>query len=285
MNWPALPLLALLGSLVSLCVGSSYAKQLFAQVGIEGVSALRIGLSMCLLLVAIRPWRVKWTRQDTLPLAVYGFTLGLMNLLFYESIGRIPLGVAIAIEFTGPLAVAIWNSRRALDGVWVALVVAGLLILLPWPGRDAVALLDPVGVAYALAAAMCWALYIVQGQRVARRYGVNAVSVGMVFAAMLVVPVGWAQSGAVIGDSVWWWPGLIVALFSSAIPYALEIYALRHLPQHTFSICLSLEPVVGAVAAWLMLGEALSSAQLLAIGLIMAASVGSAWSSSTAQSD
>jgi inner membrane transporter RhtA len=235
--------------------------------------------------MVIKPWRVKWSRHDLAPLSVYGFTLGLMNLLFYESIGRIPLGVAIAIEFTGPLAVAIWHSRRMLDGLWVALVVTGLLILFPWPGQDAMTSLDPVGVAYALAAAVCWAMYIVQGQRVARRYGVNAVSVGMVFAAVLVVPVGLAQPGMVIGDPEWWWPGLIVALFSSAIPYALEIYALRHLPKHTFSICLSLEPVVGTVAAWLMLGETLFGAQLLAIGLVMAASVGSAWSSTTAQPD
>ena len=116
-----LPLLALLASLISLCVGSSYAKNLFDEVGIEGVSALRIGISALLLLTVIRPWRVKWAGHDLVPLSIYGFTLGLMNLLFYESIGRIPLGVAIAIEFTGPLAVAIWNSRRALDWVWVAL--------------------------------------------------------------------------------------------------------------------------------------------------------------------
>jgi inner membrane transporter RhtA len=280
-----LPLLALLGSLISLCVGSSYAKQLFDQGGIEGVSALRIGLSLGLLLIAIRPWRVRWTSADFVPLSIYGFTLGLMNLLFYESIGRIPLGVAIAIEFTGPLAVAIWNSRRLLDGMWVALVVAGLLILFPWPGQDVVASLDPKGVAFALAAAVCWALYIVQGQRVARRYGVHAVSVGMVFAALLVVPVGLAQPQTVILQPVWWWPGLIVALFSSAIPYGLEIYALRHLPKHTFSICLSLEPVVGTVAAWVMLGESLSGTQLLAIALIMVASIGSAWNSTVSTPD
>jgi inner membrane transporter RhtA len=280
-----LPLLALLGSLVSLCVGSSYAKHLFNDVGIEGVSALRIGISALLLLTVIRPWRVSWSWDDLVPLSIYGFTLGLMNLLFYESIGRIPLGVAIAIEFTGPLAVAIWNSRRMLDGVWLALVLAGLFILLPWPGSEVVASLDALGIFFALGAAVCWALYIVQGQRVAKRYGLHAVAIGMAFAALLVVPVGLLQTQSVILQPAWWWPGLLVAVFSSALPYGLEIYALRHLPRFTFSICLSLEPVVGTIAAWLMLGEALSTSQLWSIGLIMLASMGSAWSSATKRSD
>ncbi len=272
-----LALLALLGSLVSLCVGSSYAKSLFPTLGIEGVSALRIGFSMLLLCLALRPWRRTWTWADARPLALYGFTLGLMNLLFYEAIGRIPLGLAIAIEFTGPLAVAIWHSHRWLDGLWVALAVIGLLLLVPLPGWNDAASLDPWGVAFALAAAVCWALYIVQGQRVARRFGVQAVAMGMAFAACLVVPVGLASENLTWLQPSWWWAGLGVALFSSAIPYALEMFALRHLPRHTFSICLSLEPVIGALAAGWMLAEALSPMQWAAIALVMLASMGSAW--------
>jgi inner membrane transporter RhtA len=275
-----LPLLALLTSLVSLCIASSYAKHLFDQVGIEGVSALRIGFSMVLLVCAMRPWRRRWSGADVPALAIYGLTLGLMNLLFYESIGRIPLGVAIAIEFTGPLAVAIWHSRRLLDGLWVLLAIAGLGLLLPWPGADSLKVLDPQGVLYALAAAVCWAIYIVQGQRVAQRYGMHAVACGMVFAAGLVVPIGLWQSAGLILQVQWWWPGLVVALFSSALPYGLEMYALKHLPKHTFSICLSLEPAVGAWAGWWMLGEGLSWTQIVAIGLILMASIGSAWRSS-----
>jgi inner membrane transporter RhtA len=276
---PLLPLLALLGSLVSLCLGSSYAKTLFPVMGIEGVSALRIGLSMMWLGLALRPWRVSWTRADLGPLALYGFTLGLMNLLFYESIGRIPLGLAIAIEFTGPLAVAIYHSRRALDWLWVTLATLGLLLLLPLPGLEDMNRLDPLGVGAALLAAVCWALYIIQGQWVARRYGMHAVAMGMAFAALLVVPVGWSQVGAQLLQPAWLGPGLLVALFTSAIPYGLEMFALRHLPRHTFSICLSLEPVLGAVAAWLILSETLSLAQALAIGLVMLASMGSAFTS------
>ncbi len=273
----ALSLLALLGSLISLCVGSSYAKSLFPTLGIEGVSALRIGFSMVLLGVAMRPWRMAWSWADLRPLAVYGFTLGLMNLLFYEAIGRIPLGLAIAIEFTGPLAVAIWHSRRWLDGLWVLLAVLGLLLLVPLPGWPEATALDPVGVAYALGAAVCWALYIVLGQRVAQRYGMQAVAMGMVFAALLVVPVGLMSPPLTWTQPVWWGAGLLVALFSSALPYALEMYALRHLPRHTFSVCLSLEPAIGALAAGWILSETLGLTQVLAIGLVMLASMGSAW--------
>lgn len=272
-----LSLLALLGSLVSLCVGSSYAKSLFPTLGVEGVSAMRIGFSMVLLWWVLRPWRRSWSWADLRPLALYGFTLGLMNLLFYESIGRIPLGLAIAIEFTGPLAVAIWHSHRWLDAVWVLLAVIGLWLLVPLPGWQGAAGLDPVGVAYALAAAVCWAMYIVLGQRVAQRFGVQSVAMGMAFAALLVVPVGLMSSQLTWTQPVWWGAGLWVALFSSALPYALEMFALRHLPRHTFSVCLSLEPAIGALAAWLMLSESLALTQVLAIGLIMWASMGSAW--------
>jgi inner membrane transporter RhtA len=271
------PLLALLGSLLSLCLGTSYAKHLFTQLGAEGVSALRIGLSACLLMAFLRPWRRSWSGRELMPLAAFGLTLGLMNLLFYESIARIPLGVAIAIEFTGPLTVAIWHSRKALDWVWVGLVVVGLALLLPLPGAREVSHLDPVGVTFALLAAVCWGLYILQGKRVAQRHGVHSIALGMSFAACLVVPVGIYESGASILQPQWWWPGLLVALFSSALPYGLEMFALKHLPRHTFSICLSLEPVIGTATAWWLLGEALTPAQLLAIGLIMSASVGSAW--------
>ncbi|MEY2620320.1 MAG: Threonine/homoserine exporter RhtA [Pseudomonadota bacterium] len=277
MTWPLFPLLALLGSLISLCVGSSYAKTLFPALGVEGVSALRIGLAALMLWAVLRPWRGRWHKRDMWPLAFYGGTLGLMNLLFYQSIARIPLALAIAIEFTGPLAVAIWHSRRWLDGLWLLLAVLGLSFLLPVAGLGDVAAIDPVGVAYALAAALCWAVYIVQGQRVAQRFGLQAVAVGMAFAALLVVPIGVWQVGAVLWQPVGLLWGLGVALFSSALPYALEMYALRHLPRHTFSIGLSLEPVVGALAGWWILSEQLSAQQWLAIAMVVTACIGSAW--------
>lgn len=276
MSLPIRPIAALLGALVSLCVGSSYAKTLFPALGSLGVSALRIGLAMVLLVLVFRPWRRRWHRADLPPLLLYGVTLGLMNLLFYESIARIPLGLAIAIEFTGPLAVALWHSRHARDLLWVALAALGLALILPWPGLDAPGALNPLGIAFALAAAVCWALYIVVGQHVARRHGRDATPMGMLVAALLVVPIGVADAGALLLEPQWWLPGLAVALLSSALPYALEIYALRQLPQRVFSILLSLEPVVGALTGWLMISERLTPQQWLAMGLIVLASMGSA---------
>lgn len=279
LNFSIRPIAALLGSLISLCVGSSYAKTLFPALGVLGVSALRIGLAMVLLMAVFRPWRRRWQAADLPPLALYGVTLGLMNLLFYQAIGLIPLGLAIAIEFTGPLAVALWHSRHARDLLWVALATLGLALLMPWQGLSAPGALDPLGIGYALAAAACWALYIVVGHRVAQRYGRDATPMGMLAAALVVVPIGAADAGSLLLAPPWLLPGLVVALLSSALPYALEMYALKHLPKQTFSILLSLEPVVGAVAGWIVLAEALSDQQLLAMAFIVAASMGSTWSS------
>ncbi|MFM7024762.1 MAG: EamA family transporter [Limnohabitans sp.] len=278
MSFPVRPVAALMGSLLSLCIGTSFARTLFAEMGAEGISAYRIGLAALLLIVVLRPWRRRWQWADLPPLALYGATLGTMNLLFYLAIGRIPLGLAIAIEFTGPLAVALWTSHRTLDLLWVALAGAGLALLLPVQGLQAANALDPIGVAFALSAGLCWALYIVFGQHVARRYGRDATPVGMLAAALIVVPVGLAQSGIGLLRLDWLWPGLVVAALSSALPYALEMYALNHLPKRSFSILLSLEPAVGAVAGWVLLSEVLSAAQWLAIALVMTASMGSAWS-------
>lgn len=271
-----------MGSIVSLCVGTSFAKTLFSRMGAEGISAYRIGLAALLLVLVLRPWRRQWHLRDLPPLALYGVTLGTMNLLFYLAIGRIPLGLAIAIEFTGPLAVALWNSHRRLDLLWVALAGAGLVLILPLQGLQAAGALDPMGIAFALAAALCWALYIVFGQRVAHHYGRDATPMGMLFATMVVLPVALVQSGTALFRLEWLWPGLVVAALSSALPYALEMYALKHLPKRSFSILLSLEPAVGAVAGWIILSEALSLQQWLAIFLVMTASMGSAWSVRTA---
>lgn len=278
LTFPVRPVAALVGSLVCLCVGTSFAKTLFPLMGATGISAYRIGLAALLLVLVLRPWRRRWQATDLPPLALYGVTLGTMNLLFYLAIARIPLGLAIAIEFTGPLAVALWNSHRRRDLLWVALAAAGLALLLPLQGFQSASALDPLGVAFALAAAVCWALYIVFGQRVARRYGREATPMGMVFACAVVLPVALLDSGLGLLRPEWLWPGLVVAILSSALPYALEMYALQHLPKRSFSILLSLEPAVGALAGWLILTEALTAQQWLAIALVMAASMGSAWS-------
>lgn len=271
-------MLALLGSLVSLAVGTSFAKSLFPALGAEGTTTYRLVFAMLMLMAVFRPWRRRWVWADALPLGLYGVTLGVMNLLFYSAIKTIPFGVAIAIEFMGPLAVAVWTSKKASDWLWVTLAIAGLALLLPLPGADAAAVLDPLGVAFAFTAGICWALYIVFGQRVALRYGAMATPMGMLAATLVVAPVGIFHAGAALLDTRWLLAGLAVALLSSAIPYALEMFALNHLPKNTFSILLSLEPAVGALAGWLVLAEHLTVLQGLAIAMVMAASMGTAWS-------
>jgi inner membrane transporter RhtA len=278
-------MLALLGSLVSLAVGTSFAKSLFPALGAEGTTTYRLVFAMLMLMVVFRPWRRKWVWADALPLGLYGVTLGVMNLLFYSSIKTIPFGVAIAIEFTGPLAVAVWTSRKASDWLWVALAIAGLALLLPLPGADAATTLDPAGMLFAFTAGICWALYIVFGQRVALRYGAMATPMGMLAAALVVAPVGIFHAGTALLDPRWLVAGLAVALLSSAIPYALEMFSLNHLPKNTFSILLSLEPAVGALAGWLVLSEQLTVLQGLAIAMVMAASMGTAWSAGRGSAD
>ena len=267
-------------SLITLCAGTSLAKGLFPFVGAEGTTTYRLVFSTLLLMAFWRPWRRAWTWADVPILVLFGATLGVMNLLFYSAIKTVPFGLAIAVEFTGPLAVALWSSKKPLDFVWIVLAVAGMGLILPLgnaSGADMqAAAIDPLGIAYALGAGACWAVYIVVGQRVADRIGAFATPMGMLVAALLVTPVGISVAGSSLLNPEWMLAGLGIALLSSAIPYSLEMYSLKHLPKQTFSILLSLEPAVGALAGWLVLSEQLSTQQLCAIGLIMAASMGSA---------
>lgn len=280
LRFPFLPVAALMVSLITLCAGTSLAKGLFPFVGAEGTTTYRLVFSTLLLMAFWRPWRRAWTWADVPILVLFGATLGLMNLLFYSAIKTVPFGLAIAIEFTGPLAVALWSSKKPLDFVWIVLAVAGMGLILPLGNTMGAGLqtsaIDPVGIAYALGAGACWAVYIVVGQGVADRIGAFATPMGMLVAALLVTPVGISVAGSSLLNPEWMLAGLGIALLSSAIPYSLEMYSLKHLPKQTFSILLSLEPAVGALAGWLVLSEQLNTQQLGAIGLIMVASMGSA---------
>jgi len=269
----ALPLLAVLGSVTALGIGTSFAKQLFPQVGSMGTTALRVGFSALLLLLIWRPWRWPLSAIDAKSLLRYGVALGFMNLMFYQSLQTIPFGVAVAIEFSGPLAVAMWSSRKPIDFVWVALAVAGLGLLLPL-GHD-VSSLDPTGVAFALGAAVCWAAYIVFGKRLGHLHAGHSVALGLSVAALTVVPFGVWHAGSALLDPHILLFGLGVAAVSSAIPISLEMVALKRLPQEAFGIMTSLEPAVAALLGLLMLGEHLSALQWLAIGLVMCAAAGS----------
>ena len=270
-----LPLLAILGSVTFLGLGTSWAKHtLFPLVGAPGTTAVRVGFSALLLLLIWRPWRWRLARGELKALLAYGVTLGLMNLTFYQSLRTIPFGLAVAIEFAGPLTVALLGSRRVLDFVWLLLAIAGLGLLLPL--GHGVSTLDPVGVGWAIVAAVCWALYILFGKRVGHLHAGQSVAIGLTVAALTVVPVGVAQAGASLLSPVVLGVGLCVAAISSAVPISLEMVALKRLPPQAFGIMISMEPAVAALLALGLLDERLSPGQWLAIGLIVSASVGSA---------
>lgn len=266
-----LSIAALVAGMVSLQCGATFAKSLFPTVGPAGTSCLRVGFSALMLIAVWRPWRRSLPLREAGWIALYGAALGLMNLLFYLALARLPLGPAVAIEFAGPLAVALVASRRRSDFLWIGLAVVGLMLLLPIATTDG---LDPIGVALDLGAALAWALYILFGQRAGRIDGGQAVSLGMLTAALVVAPFGVAEAGTALLAPGILVSGLVVALMSSALPYSLEMVALRRLDRKSFGVLMSLEPAVAACAGLVLLGERINLAQWLAISLVIAASVG-----------
>lgn len=267
------PILALLASMASVQCGASIAKTLFPLAGPAGTVALRIAFGTVLLCLALRPWRTRIRRDSWLPLGVYGISLGIMNFLFYQALDRLPIGLAVAVEFIGPLAVAVLHSRRAIDYLWVVIAATGLSLLLPVLHQTH---LDLAGILYALGAGACWALYIVFGQKVGHHLGPQGVALGSLISALLIVPVGLLDAPATMFSRAVLLPGLAVALLSTALPYSLDMIALTRLPARTFGVLMSLEPAVGALSGLLFLGERLTPSQWSAILLVIIASGGAA---------
>ena len=258
--------------MLSLCVGTSYAKSLFAAVGAQGTTALRVGFSAATLLAVWRPWRFPLSRKHAIAIGCYGAALGFTNLMFYMSLRTIPLGLAIAIEFSGPLTVAVASSRKPIDFVWIGFAVIGLLLILPLGSH--LGHLDPTGVLFAFGAGVGWALYIVFGQRAGNAHGGQAVSIGLGVAALVAIPFGVAHAGRMLLSPAILASGLFVGILSSAIPYSLEMVALKRLPRRTFGVLLSMEPAMGALAGLVLLHEQLDAKQWIAVGFTIVASVG-----------
>jgi inner membrane transporter RhtA len=266
------PQLLLLGSIASVQFGSAFADKLFAQAGPGGVVLLRLALSAAMLLAISRPRLRGRTRADLRAAVAFGLVLGGMNWSFYEALDRLPLGVAVTIEFLGPLAVAVAGSRRLLDGVWVVLAGGGVALLaLRGDTHD----IDPVGIVLALFAGACWAAYILLSKRVGASFAaLDGLAIALAVGTLLVLPVGIAQGGTTLLHPGVLAGGLAVALLSSLIPYSLEIVALRRLRASTFGLLMSLEPAFAALAGVIVLSQHLTGILLVALVMVVTASVG-----------
>jgi inner membrane transporter RhtA len=276
------PTLLVLAAVTSVQFGAAVAKTLFDEVGPGGTVFLRVLFGAIVVAAIWRP-RVAGHEPREVRLAVaFGLVLAAMNLCFYESLERIPLGIAVTFEFVGPLGVAVFGSRRPRDLLWVALAAAGILLLSDFGGAD----LDRLGVALALAAGALWAAYILLSAQVGQAFpGGSGLALALLVAIVPLAPVGIADAG---GDLLVPWilaAAAAVGLLSSAIPYALELEALRRLPVGVFGVLMSLEPAVGALAGLVVLGEGLVAREVVAIGLVVAASAGAAYGANVAPRD
>ena len=261
---PLVSVLLLLVSMSTIQASASLAKTIFPLVGPAGTTALRLLVASAILLVVMRPWEKAIPRSAWKVIAVFGLATASMNLCFYEALSRIPLGVAVGLEFTGPLTVAMLSSRRLVDFIWVLL-----------PLRQSADSIDPLGAVLALCSGVCWALYIIFGKKAGSSLDKSCVALAMLVGSCAIFPVGLASSGMDLFRPEILPLALILGIFSSALPYGVEIIALKNLPSRTFSILMSLEPALAALSGFLFLGEQLSLAQWAALSAIISASIGS----------
>jgi inner membrane transporter RhtA len=276
---PTAAVAMVVGSITSVQCGAALATTLFARVGPSGAVLLRSGFA-ALILLAVAHRDLHLPRGRALrDVVLFGVSLAAMNLSFYAAIDRLPLGVAVTFEFSGPLAVAVFGSRRRRDLLWVGLAALGIVLLSGDFGGGAI---DLGGALLALLAGAFWACYILLSARVGERSeGLGGLALAMAISALIVVPFGVTQGGGELGSAAVLAVGLAVGLLSSAIPYALEIEALRRLPNAVFGVLMSLEPAVAALVGFVALGQGLSWSEALAIALVVAASAGALRSAAT----
>lgn len=274
-----LPVAAVLTATACFQGGASMAKSLFPELGAQGTATVRIILGALMLIAVTRPWRNWPAKPPLLSLIGLGFATAGAVLFFYLALGRLPQGVAIALQFLGPLSVAVAGSRRAADLIWTGLAAAGVWGLVGHNLGAGGAGLDLLGVFWALCAAASWAAYIIWGQGASRGFGSATAPLAVGIAALAILPFGVAEAGAGLLrlDLLPW--AALVALVSTAIPFSLEMYALHRLPAKTFAVLTSLEPAFGAVFGLVLLHETLDPSQVLGVGAVIAAAVGAAWTS------
>ncbi len=271
-NSIVLPVLLVILGMVFTQTGASFAKMLFPLVGAQGATALRLTLAALVLIAVFRPWQHRLDGRQWRAVLLYGGAMGAMNLFFYAALEHIPLGIAVALEFTGPLAVALFGARKPLDFFWIVLAVAGFALLLPW-GQSSGAI-SPIGIVLALCAGACWAGYIIFGQRAGTGGGPHIAALGVAAAALLALPFGASAALPALINPHILLLGLGVALLSSAIPYALDMVALPHIPARLFGILMSGQPAFAALSGLIILHEVLGLGQVAGIAAIMAASIG-----------
>jgi inner membrane transporter RhtA len=264
--------LVLLG-IVSVQLGAGFAKALFAALPPSAVVFLRIAAGALIMGAFVRPRLKGLAWRDWAVGLGFGLTLALMNLSFYEALSRLPMGIAVAIEFLGPLGVAVAASRRRLDVLWVGLAAAGVALLAPWGESASV---NWIGIGFAMVAGACWAAYILLSAAAGQRFpGTSGLTFAMAVSAVVIAPIGITTGGADLLRPELLLIGLGVGLLSSVIPYSLELQALRRMPKQVFGILMSLEPAVAALIGVLLLGEFLQVQQWAAVVCIVAASLGS----------
>ena len=273
------PALVIVG-VSSVQLGAAIAKSLFDELTPTGLVMLRLVFGALVLGLLFRP-RVRDRSSHELHLALaFGLTLVTMNFCFYQAIDRIPLGIAVTLEFVGPLGIALLGSRRVTDLLWVSLAAAGIVLLAPGIGEDG---LDAVGVAFALGAGVLWAAYITLSVRVGRAYsGPTGLVLAMAVGAVIALPFGIASAGSALLEPELLAAALAVAVLSAALPWSLELEALRRLPAHVFGVLMSLEPAIGALVGFFVLGERLGARAVVAIALVVIASAGAARGAVTA---
>lgn len=269
-----LPVVATLAATATFQAGAALAKGMFPLVGPEGAAALRLGFGALILLALVRPWGRLRRGDPILPIIGLGLSMAVVILMFFQAMERLPLGIAIALQFLGPLGVAVFGSRRVLDFLWAGLAALGVTLLVGL--HEGGGSLDPGGVMWGLGAGVGWACYVLCGRAARRADTPSVAAVAASIAAVIALPFGIAGAGTALLSPEVLPLAIGVGFLSIAIPFSLELFAMRHLPAKTFSVLLSLEPAFGVLFGFLFLHELLTTTELVGIASVVVAAAGSA---------